>query len=144
MHPKDLPTEPIPASLARFDLGSMEIVERWTYDGGAFPSPPQFVPRHGAAGPDDGYVLVMVHQDGDKELQVFDAAAVSAGPVARATARGFRPPLLLHSCWMPPPAVGRRRSTYRVPLSADVWGALRDLPRHVVSVVRTVRAARTR
>lgn len=142
VHPKDLPTEPVPASLVRFDLQAMAIVERWSYADGAFASPPQFVPRRGATGPDDGYVVVLVHQDGDKELQVFDAMAIGAGPIARATAPGFRPPLLLHSCWMPP-ATGRRRSAYRVPLSADLWGAVRDLPRHLVSLVRTARNART-
>lgn len=144
IHPKDLPTEPIPASLVRFDLDAMTIADRWTYEGGAFPSPPQFVPRTESTGPDDGYVVVMVHQDGDKELQVFDAAAVGRGPIARATAPGFRPPLLLHSCWMPPaPSDGRRRPDYRVPLGADVWGAVRDLPRHVVALARTARVART-
>lgn len=141
VHPKDLPTEPVPGSLVRFDLDAMEIVDRWTYDGGAFPSPPQFVPRRDAAGPDDGYVLVMVHRDGDKELQVFDGADLAGGPVARATAPGFSPPLLLHSCWMPPPS-GRPRPDYEVPLSADLVGALRDIPRHVVSMARTARVAR--
>lgn len=142
VHPKDLPTEPVPGALARFDLEAMEVVERWDFDGGAFASPPQFVPRRARSGPDDGYVVTLVHQDGDKELQVFDAAAIADGPIARATAPGFRPPLLLHSCWMPPPS-GPRRSSYRVPLSADVRGALRDLPRHLVSLVRTARVART-
>lgn len=142
VHPKDLPTEVVPASLVRFDLDAMRIVDRWTYRDGAFPSPPQFVPRTGATEPDDGYVMVMVHQDGDKEIQLFDAADLAAGPLARATAPGFCPPLLLHSCWMPRPS-GRRRSSYRIPLSADVWGAVRDLPRHLVSMVRTARVART-
>lgn len=142
VHPKDLPTEPVPASLVRFDLDAMEIVERWTFDGGAFASPPQFVPRRGSTAPDDGYVLTMVHRDGDKELQLFDAAAIGDGPVARASAPGFRPPLLLHSCWMPPRSAGRR-SDYRVPLWADVRGSIRDLPRHLVSMVRTAKEART-
>lgn len=134
--PAELPSEVVPAALARFDLDAMKVAEVWTYADGAFPSPPQFVPRRDASGPDDGYVVVMVHQDGDKEIQVFDAASVERGPIARATAPGFNPPLLLHSCWMPPRTVGRR-STYRVPLSADVWGAVRDLPRHLVSLART-------
>ena len=142
VHPKDLPTEAIPGSMVRFDLEAMEIVDRWTYADGAFASPPQFVPRQGATDPDDGYVLVMVHQDGDKEFQVFEAMDLAAGPLARASAPGFRPPLLLHSCWMPPPS-GRRRSSYRVSLGADLWGAVRDLPRHMVSMVRTARNART-
>ena len=142
VHPKDLPTGPQPASLVRFDLDSMSIVERWSYEGGAFASPPQFVPRAAATGPADGYVVVMVHQDGDKEIQVFDAAAIELGPLVRATAKGFSPPLLLHSCWMPP-FVGRRRSGYRVSLSADLWGAIRDIPRHVVALARTAKAIRT-
>ena len=37
----------------------------------AVPSPPTFVPRTGASDPDDGYIVVVVHQDGDKEIQVF-------------------------------------------------------------------------
>lgn len=141
IHPKDLPTEPIPASLVRFDLDAMEIVDRWTYDGGAFPSPPQFIPRRGAEGADDGYVLVLVHQDGDKEIQLFDGADLAGGPIARATVKGFRPALLLHSCWMPPPS-GRRRPDYSVSLGADVWGAVRDLPRHAVAMIGTARAAK--
>ena len=76
--PAELPSEVVPAALARFDLDAMKVAEVWTYDEGAFPSPPQFVPRRDAAGPDDGYVVVMVHQDGDKEIQVFDAA----GPIS--------------------------------------------------------------
>lgn len=142
VHPKDLPTEAQPASLVEFDLEEMRIVDRWAYEGGAFPSPPQFVPRRDASGPGDGYVLVMVHRDGDKELQLFDASALGAGPVARVTGRGFRPPLLLHSCWMPPPS-GRTRPDYRVSLAADLWGAVRDLPRHLVAMARTARHART-
>lgn len=54
--------------------------------------------------PDDGYVIVMVHCDGDKELQIFDAHNLKAGPLARAeSATEFCPPLLLHSTWMPTP-----------------------------------------
>jgi all-trans-8'-apo-beta-carotenal 15,15'-oxygenase len=141
IHPKDLPTDTRPAALARFDLDAMEIADRWTYEGGAFPSPPQFIPRRDARGPDDGYVLVMVHQEGDKELQLFDSARIGDGPIARTTARGFNPPLLLHSCWMPPPS-GRRRPDYRVSLGADLWGSIRDLPRHLVAMVRTAKVAK--
>jgi carotenoid cleavage dioxygenase-like enzyme len=137
--PAELPGEAIPAALARFDLEAMELAEIWTYADGAFPSPPQFVPRSGStSGPDDGYVVVLVHQDGDKEIQVFDALAIERGPIARATVAGFNPPLLLHSCWMPPRSTGRR-SDYRVSIAADVWGAVRDLPRHLVALARTGR-----
>jgi len=125
--PDDLPDRAIPGSLARFDLEAMKVAEVWSYEDGAFPSPPTFVPRAGAEDPEDGYVLVVVHRDGPKELQLFDAGHLEAGPLARATAADFNPGLLLHSTWMPD-RVGPRPSDYRVPLSRDVRGALRGLP----------------
>lgn len=142
--PDDLPTEPIPGSLARFDLEAMKVAEVWSYEDGAFPSPPTFVPRIGDDGqpvpePDDGYVLVVVHRDGDKELQLFDAQHVEAGPLARATAPGFNPGLLLHSCWMPD-RVGPRPSAYRVSNRRDVVGALRGIPGVFRAIFRMARA----
>lgn len=125
--PEDLPDYPIPGSLARFDLEAMKVAEVWSYDDGAFPSPPTFVPRSGAEDPEDGYVLVVVHRDGPKELQLFDAGHLEAGPLARATAPDFNPGLLLHSTWLPD-RVGPRPSDYRVSLAQDVRGALRGLP----------------
>jgi carotenoid cleavage dioxygenase-like enzyme len=137
--PEDLPEEAIAGSLARFDLESMKVAEVWSYADGAFPSPPTFVPRVGAEDPDDGYVVVVVHQDGDKEVQVFDAHHVEAGPLARATAPGFNPSLLLHSCWMAD-RVGPRPSRYRVSHRADVVGALRGLPGVLAGFARMGRA----
>lgn len=133
--PTDLPAEPVPATLARFDLESMKVAESWAYEDGAFPSPPTFVPRRGATDPDDGYVVVVVHQDGPKEIQVFDAQHVERGPLARATAKTFNPNLLLHSCWMPD-RVGPRRSSYRIPVRRDVKGAVAGIPDVVRSMVR--------
>ena len=84
------------------------------------------MPRTGGE-PGDGYVVVLVHRDGDKEVQVFDAHDLGRGPLARATAPGFNPNLLLHSCWMPP-RPGARPSSYRVPVRRDVVGAVRAIP----------------
>ena len=137
--PGDLPDAVVPGSLARFDLDAMEVAEVWSYPEGAFPSPPTFVPRAGSEDPDDGYVVVVVHQDGPKEVQVFDALAIGRGPVARATAPGFTPNLMLHSCWMPD-RTGPRPSAYRVPWWRDVAGALAAMPRVLVSLVRAGRA----
>jgi len=125
--PGDLPDHAIPGSLARFDLESMKVAEVWSYDPGTFPSPPTYVPRVGAEDPDDGYIVVVVHQDGDKEVQVFDAHHIEAGPLARATAPGFNPNLMLHSCWMEDRS-GPRPSAYRVTMWRDVVGALRGMP----------------
>lgn len=139
--PSALPSAPRPGALARIDLESMKVAELWTYPDGAFPSPPTFVPRAGSDRPDDGYVVVVVHRDGDKEVQVFDAQHLEAGPVARATAAGFHPGLLLHSTWVPD-RQGPRRSSYRVPTRRDVRGALRGLPAVVASTLRMARATR--
>jgi hypothetical protein len=86
-------------------------------------------------------VVVVVHRDGDKEVQVFDAQHLEAGPVARATASGFHPGLLLHSTWVPD-RDGPRRSAYRIATRRDVRGALRGLPGVVASTLRMARATR--
>lgn len=125
--PDDLPDVAVPGTLARVDLEAMKVAEVWSYDEGAFPSPPTFVPRAGADDPDDGYVVVVVHRNGPKEIQIFDAGHLEAGPLARATSPGFNPNLMLHSCWMAD-RVGPRPSDYRVPLRRDVKGAVRGLP----------------
>jgi all-trans-8'-apo-beta-carotenal 15,15'-oxygenase len=138
--PGELPTTALPATLSRFDLDAGKVAEVHMFPAGEFPSPPQFVPRAGSGEPDDGYVVVMVHRDGPKELQVFDAQHLERGPLARASAPGFCPPLLLHSTWMSPDRPGR--PAYRVPLWRDVWGALRAIPGHVRSLVRTGRSMR--
>lgn len=125
--PNDLPELPVAGSLARIDLESMKVAEVFLYEDGAFPSPPTFVPRAGASDPDDGYIVVVVHRDGPKEIQIFDANHIEAGPLARATSPTFNPNLMLHSCWMAD-RVGPRPSRYRVPLGRDVKGALRGMP----------------
>ncbi len=130
-----LPPEGRPGGIAHFDLESMKVVDVYTYEGGAFPSPPTFIPRVGADGPGDGYLMVLVHQDGDKEIHLFDAHDLARGPLARASAAGFNPNLLLHSTWMPD-RVGPRPSRYRVPLWRDVVGAWRMAPRVLAQMVR--------
>lgn len=137
--PADLPSTPIAGSLARIDLEAAKVAEVWSYADGAFPSPPTFVPRVGGEDPDDGYLVVVVHRDGDKAVEVFDALHLEAGPLATATAPGFCPSLLLHSTWMPD-RVGPRASAYRVPIWRDVVGALRGLPGVLARFVRTGRS----
>lgn len=125
--PSDFPDEPVPGTLARFDLDRMAIAESWDYPAGSFPSPPTFVPRSGSAEPDDGYIVCVVHQDGPKELHVFEADNIAAGPVARASSPTFNPNLMLHSCWSPPRR-GPRPSNYAVSTSRDLVGALKGIP----------------
>ncbi|MDQ2650488.1 MAG: carotenoid oxygenase family protein, partial [Actinomycetota bacterium] len=125
--PGDLPAEPVAGSVARIDLEAMKVAEVHVCEPGSFPSPPTFVPRRGATTPDDGYLLVVLHKDGPKEIQVFDANDLESGPVARVSSSTFNPNLLLHSCWMPD-RVGPRRSTYKIPLRRDLAGAIEGVP----------------
>lgn len=134
--PHDLPTESIPAGLARFDRQSMKVAEVFTFDDGSFPHPPTFVPRLGATDPDDGYVVTVIHQDGPKEVWVFDAAHLEAGPLAKASAPDFNPPLLLHSCWMPPVPAGSRRPDYRIPLWRDIRAGITAMPGLLLRIMR--------
>jgi len=121
--PRDFPEDGIPPALARIDLERMEMVDLHAYASGAFPHPPTFVPRSSPNHDADGYIVVPVHKDGDKEIHVFDASDLAAGPVATAHAPGFNPPLLLHSWWMAR-RPGPRPSSYCVDAEADAWETL--------------------
>jgi all-trans-8'-apo-beta-carotenal 15,15'-oxygenase len=120
---RDFPRSAIPGALARFDLAETQLAELYAYPDGAFPHPPTFVPRRGCSHDADGYVVVFVHRDGDKAVDVFDAADIAAGPIATATAPGFNPPLLLHSWWTER-REGERPSQYRVDPERDAWETL--------------------
>ena len=63
-----------------------------------------------------------------KEIQIFDAQDIEGGPLARATADGFNPPLLLHSYWMAGRR-GPRPSSYRVSGVRDLLGAVASFGR---------------
>ena len=136
--PSDLPTESVPGALATFDLDAMKVTSVHQFDDGAFPSPPQFVPRVNADGPDDGYVVAMVHRDGPKELVVFDASHIEHGPLARATAADFCPPLLLHSTWLGPDRPVR--PDYRIPLRRDLRSATGQIPAQLRAMWRSGKA----
>jgi carotenoid cleavage dioxygenase len=74
--------------------------ERYAFGPGVFGSETPFAPRAGAAAEDDGYLVSFVTDvvNDCSECLVFDAAALTAGPVAR-----IRLPERIssgtHSCW---------------------------------------------
>jgi len=138
--PRDFPRDPVPAALARFDTEKTELCDLFTFSDGTFAHPPTFVPRIDARDDTDGYVVVPVHRDGDKELQIFDARRLADGPLARATAPGFNPPLLLHSWWSPRRS-GARPSSYAVDPERDAWETLQafaDAPKPALDIARAL------
>ena len=102
--------EETPGALCSFERGSMELKARWEYsDLSDHITSPAFAPRAAAGsyvgaqpGGHDGYVVQPVCNDNGFRVDVFDAARVSAGPVA--TLAGTNKecvPFVLHSAWMP-------------------------------------------
>ena len=107
--------EETPGVLASFERGSMDLKARWEYsDLGDHITSPTFAPRGNGAtggqssyaggepGGHDGYVVQPVCSDSGFRVELFDAADVSAGPVA--VLKGVNDecvPLILHSAWMP-------------------------------------------
>lgn len=122
---RDWPKSPRPGALVQVDLEDVSLRAVHEFAPGEVPHPATFIPRRGAAPGDDadGYVLVLVHADDGKSLQLFDAAAVGDGPIARATGEGFNPPLGLHSTWAPR-REGPRPSAYAVDAQLDAWETL--------------------
>jgi carotenoid cleavage dioxygenase-like enzyme len=86
-------------SVALVDL-ERETTALWSAGPGAFVGEPLFVPRDGATGEGDAWILVMVYDGraGRSSLCILDAARVEAGPVAT-----LRLPVLLpygfHGHW---------------------------------------------
>jgi hypothetical protein len=103
--------EDTPGALCSFERPSMELKARWDYpDVSDHITSPAFAPRGaprggyagGQPGGHDGYVVQPVCSDNGFRVEVFDAASVSAGPVA--TLMGTKKeciPAVLHSAWMP-------------------------------------------
>jgi all-trans-8'-apo-beta-carotenal 15,15'-oxygenase len=90
-------------------LGKLDVT-RGTLDRFELPSwqratEPLFVPRPGASGEDDGWVLSLCH-DGNLEsafLAVFDARRLGAGPLARVWF-DHQIPITFHGTFLPAPA----------------------------------------
>ena len=139
MVPMDaLPTAPVPGTLSRIDLESMEFADQWKYPEGSFPHPPTYVPRKNAQHDKDGYVVTVCHRDGAKEVHIFDAASIGKGPLARATSPDFIVPLMLHSCWMPARS-GPRPSRYRVNPVRDALEAIAKAPAKTIETFGMIR-----
>jgi carotenoid cleavage dioxygenase-like enzyme len=103
----ELPWAGVPTSLVRIDHDANRVADGYFLPGDRFGWTPTFVPRHGRArGATDGYVISVVYgDDADErtsgtELWVFDAAALSSGPIAKLGAASLVVPLTLHSIWI--------------------------------------------
>ena len=129
----------------------MELKGRWEYaDTSDLITSPTFAPRDNGADPSasnyaggqpgghDGYVVQPVLSDDGFRVDLFDAAKVSAGPVA--TLMGTNRecvPLLLHSAWMPTAdeLADADRLRFGDELTEDRLASLDDEQRRVVATI---------
>jgi all-trans-8'-apo-beta-carotenal 15,15'-oxygenase len=153
-----LPADEIPSALVTLDRQSLKPMADWIWPVDDYPSSPTFVPRQPGAGSTtsssatsryaghhpgghDGYVVVPVLSDAGFRVEVFDAADVSAGPIAALRAAGGQTvPFILHAAWMPravaAPDVERLR--FADELDDD---RLAELPTDLAAAARDVAAA---
>lgn len=86
--------------LVRYDVRTGQRAEHW-FGPGRWGSEAPFAPRDGSTGDDDGYVVTFVQDERESrsELDIFDAADVAAGPIARVLLPQ-RVPLGFHATWV--------------------------------------------
>ncbi|GII02599.1 carotenoid oxygenase family protein [Planobispora takensis] len=145
------PAEQTPAVLASLEHGSLKPLSEWAWSPDDYPTAPAFVPRNpggpgrsryaGAEpGGHDGHLVVVVHNDARFRIEVFDAAAVSRGPVATlAPAPGTVIPFMIHAAWMPE-ARPADPSVERLRFADDLDDRLGQLDPALQAVAREVAA----
>ena len=143
----DLLREETPGSLCTFERQSLELKARWEYrDLDDHITSPTFVPRGsapgsytgGEAGGHDGYVVQPVCNDDGFRVELFDAAKVSAGPIATLAGTNREViPMVLHSAWMPAFSglADAERLRFSDELSADM---LASVPEELHAAVHAV------
>ncbi len=111
--PSLLPNGETPPLLVTSSMPDLAVIGSWELGQDDFPSSPIFVPRDPGAdanksrysgsdpGGHDGWVVLPVMNDGGFRVEVYDASAIGAGPVATASKPGMIVPFALHAAWMP-------------------------------------------
>ncbi|HRW38365.1 MAG TPA: carotenoid oxygenase family protein [Aquihabitans sp.] len=134
-----LPGEEIAPRVVTSSMPDLDVVADWELGVDDLPTSPIFVPRDPGVDPaasryagsdpggHDGWVVVPVLNDAGFRVEVFDAAAVGAGPIATAAAPGMRLPFVLHSAWMPRAVSTRGDGRERVRF-ADELDRIGELP----------------
>ncbi|ABW16336.1 conserved hypothetical protein [Parafrankia sp. EAN1pec] len=128
-----LPSREIPSSLVCIDLETMTEQSAWSFPAGTTSESPVFVPDP-AGGP--GWAVIFVHYSDRTELQVFDALALGAGPVAVATAEGLKLSVQFHSAYLP--SIRLRDTGYERSFAADLGDGWRDFSPSARGVISKV------
>ena len=130
---EDLPQKAVPSSLACIDLDTMREQSSWAFPEGTFGQAAIHVPDPSGG---NGWALCFVQYTDHTELHVFDALDLGKGPVAIASAPGFKQSFQVHSGWMP--KLHSQNSGYSRSFAADLGNDWRELAPEVRAVVEPV------
>ncbi|MEO1210207.1 MAG: carotenoid oxygenase family protein [Cyanobacteria bacterium J06638_20] len=121
-----------PSCLFQVDTATLDISSAYDAPPGFFLSSPQFVPRqNGNDSGEDGYIICTAFgtaiangtvaasaaSEERKEIWVFRADDIGAGPVCKLSHPDFKFGFTMHTEWLP--AIAPRTSTYTVPIRED-------------------------
>jgi carotenoid cleavage dioxygenase-like enzyme len=132
-----------PSALFRVDTATMTIADAYPFPqeqvaGGEWRSwvcnSPQFVPRprpdgvpnSGIDTATDGWIVCIAISEQAKQLWIFDAADLAAGPLCRLAHPRFDPGYTIHTTWLE--RIEPRSATYCIGARADYDRRLRPLP----------------
>ncbi len=117
-----------PSSLFQVDTTTLEMTSAYDAPAGFFLSSPQFVPRQNADDSgEDGYIICTAFgtapnaaseaQQECKEIWVFRADDIAAGPVCKLSHPDFQFGFTMHTEWLP--AIAPRTSSYNIDVHDD-------------------------
>ncbi len=95
-----------PSNILRLDTKSMKIEDFYKFPSGYFANSSQFLPAKNGNTADSGYIVsVVIHdtpQSGNgTELWIFDASALSKGPICKIHHHALKFGMTIHSDWVP-------------------------------------------
>jgi len=140
----DMPRDPVPSALLRFDFESMRVRDAYVLPAGYLCLSPQLAPARGRSGDGEGWVVASVISDqlsggssGD-EFWIFDGRDLARGPVARLGHSALDLPFTIHTAWLPSLASPGR--SYWVDPNEDYGAAIAALPADARAIGETALA----
>ncbi|WHI49650.1 carotenoid oxygenase family protein [Microbulbifer sp. MLAF003] len=109
----DMPEESRPSALVHMDCKQMRIADAYQFPDDCVMRTPQFMARPGSTAQNDGYLIAAVVRknpttsaSNGKEFWIFDAAALSRGPLCILASTSLEFATTNHALWVP--SIGRR------------------------------------
>ncbi|GAB2888805.1 carotenoid oxygenase family protein [Microbulbifer echini] len=112
----DMPEQSKPSALVHMDCTQMRIADAYQFPEDCVMRTPQFMARPGSTAQNDGYLIAAVVRkhpssadSNGKEFWIFDAAALSRGPICILASESLEFATTNHALWVP--SINRRPAT---------------------------------